>query len=91
VIYVFAPKQRQANDWFRRQGLRPRDVCTFGDHSSGVDYTVLRTGDRVVVLGELSWQADLVLDLLLKQARAAGQEVAVQRLPPPWVGVGVSW
>lgn len=67
MIYVFAPSQQQADEWFRGEGLRPREVRTFGNRSSCLAGTRFRSADRVVVLGEVDHKVEAVLGLQLRK------------------------
>lgn len=79
VIYVYAESQAFADAWVRGQGIRPRDARTFGRFSRSLDGTRYCTGDRVVVLGQLSREVGIVLDRLLVKARVRQQVVEVER------------
>lgn len=80
-VHVYAATQREADAWARSVGLRPCECRLFGTRS-GLGHRGLRyqSGDRVVVVGEISheWEAIIARSL----AKTTWPRPEIERVKP---------
>lgn len=68
TVWVYGPTVRAADDWARKQGVRPKDLIAFGNRSPFIAWRPYASSDRVVLLPGVDQDVAACVERMLEKS-----------------------